>query len=341
MDTCEMKAISEETYQQWFNANYPTLQHCSPFHQPAWLGAVAQGIGFTTCFVGVFEGKELVTAVPGFLMGWRSARLWGSPLRGTMTSYLGPVSVKTLPTGDELVEFIARCNDFVRREWRALSTRFTLRNVPSEGELQLPTNWKRQRSGSYRLDLTGGQPVVWNRLKSDCRRNIRKAKLLEIETMPFEDGQLYYHMLNDTLKRHGTVNLHPERFFSLLLSELVPHDLMWAWSARYEDNIIGVGLFLHDVQEVHFVSGASLPQYGTLPTSYLLHWRAIEEGMRQGLRIFNSDASRVRSIDQFKESFRPVLEKRYTLMWAPGYMRSTQKLFISTTRLLRRVKSRF
>jgi hypothetical protein len=182
---------------------------------------------------------------------------------------------------------------------------------------------------------------LWDQLESDCRRNIRKANRLEIETVPFQDARLYYQMLNDTLKRHGTVSWHTERFFSLLLSELVPRDLMWAWGARYEGNVIAAGLFLHDDQEVHFVSGASLPRYGSLPTSYLLHWRAIEEGTRHGLRVFNSDASRVRSIDQFKESFRPVLERRYTLMWSPGYMRSVQKLFISTTRYSRQVRSHF
>jgi hypothetical protein len=82
-----------------------------------------------------------------------------------------------------------------------------------------------------------------------------------------------------------------------------------------------------------------LPEYGNLPTSYLLHWHTIVAGIRAGLKVFNSDASRVRSIDRFKESFRPTLEKRYTLIWAPSYVYRAQKKLIAGYRHLRRFRA--
>jgi hypothetical protein len=115
---------------------------------------------------------------------------------------------------------------------------------------------------------------------------------------------------------------------------------MWAWGAKYQGQIIAACLFLHDDQEVHFVSGASLPQFGNLPTSYLLHWNAIEKASASGLRVYNSDASQIPSIDQFKESFRPVLEKRFTLIWAPKHVRTAQDIFLSGLTTLRRLQSR-
>jgi hypothetical protein len=154
-----------------------------------------------------------------------------------------------------------------------------------------------------------------------------------------EDAHLFYQMLDETFRRHGTTSWHPERFFQLLIAGLVPRDLLWARGARYEGHIVAAGLFLHDDQEVHYVSGASFPQFGSMPTSYLLHWSAIETAARNGLRVFNSDASRVRSIDQFKESFRPTLDKRYTLIWSPETVYRAQKIFISAYRNLRQFRA--
>jgi hypothetical protein len=257
-----------------------------------------------------------------------------------MTSYLGPVGLEPLEFGDALVELIDACSQFARKEWGVVSSRFTLRDAPPGDKPQLSLSWHCQRPGSYRLDLSPGIDEIWKNLKSDCRRNIRKAQGSGMEVFPLEDAYLYYHMLDATLRRHGTTSWHKERFFRSLLTELVPRDMLWAWGARYEGNLIAGTFFFHDDCEVHHLSGASLPQYGSMPTSYLLHWSAIEKASQSGLKIYNSDASRVPSIDQFKESFRAVRERRLTLMWAPRYIRSIQNIFISSYSKFRKLNSR-
>lgn len=340
MDTRQLKAISNEAYRQWFEANNPHLHHRSPYHHPAWLAAVAHGTRFTTCFIGVFAGRQMVAAVPGFLTGRAPLRLFGSPLRGTMTSYLGPTSLEPITSTAAWIELAEQCDALARREWRAGSTRLTMRNLPAGEELVLPAGWKRQRPGSYRLALQGGEEALWKGLKSDCRRNIRRAQKAGMEIVPLEDAGLYYQMIAATFQRHGTTSWHKENFFQALLATLVPRDLLWAWGVRHEGEIIAAGLFLHDDREVHFISGASQPQFGSLPTSYLLHWQAIQTGAAQGLQVFNSDASRVPSIDKFKESFRPDLERRFTLLCTPGYVRLAQKAFQSSYSRLQAVKSR-
>jgi lipid II:glycine glycyltransferase (peptidoglycan interpeptide bridge formation enzyme) len=115
---------------------------------------------------------------------------------------------------------------------------------------------------------------------------------------------------------------------------------LWSWGARYDGKIVAAGLFLHDDKEAHFLSGASLPAYGSLPTSYLLHWHAIERAAGCGLRSFHSEASKVRSIDRFKESFRPTVERRYTLIWSPRSVRRAEGLFISASGRLRQLRNR-
>jgi hypothetical protein len=335
----QFKTISENKYQSWFEQNYHQLQDRSPFHHPAWLKSSGEGIGLENVYIGILKENDMLGVVPGYLTYRGPVRLFGSPMRGTMTSYLGPTGLDLADHSEEMVDLITQCNEFIRKQWHVQYARFTVRNAPSNGKLALVKNWKQQRAGSYRLDITPGEEAVWKGLKSDCRRNIRKARKAGIEIAPLHDTEIFYQMLDETFRRHQTTSFHTPRFFQKLMDELVPADCLWPMSAIYNGQTIAVGLFLHDDREVHYLSGASSPEFGNLPTSYLLHWNAIEKGIRAGLKIFNSDASRVRSIDRFKESYRPTLEKRYTLIWAPSYIYKAQKKYISGYRNLRRFQS--
>jgi hypothetical protein len=341
MSSYQIKAITPEEYRAWFERNYSSLHHRSPFHHPAWLESVCRGVRFGLRVAGAYQGSDLVVALPGFWTRQGPFGLFGSPLRGTMTSYLGPVSLAPIETKAEMLDLILQFNQFVRQQWKGTYNRFTLRDAPPDGLLEMETNWKQQRPRSYRLDLRRGEEALWKGLESDCRRNIRKAQNAGLEIVPVDDPHLFFSILDDTFRRHGTVSWHSERFFELAIGELIPRDLMWAWGAKHQGEIIAVGLFLHDDREMHFISGASLPKFGSFPTSYLLHWHAILTAAGAGLQVFNSDASRVRSIDQFKESFRPELERRYTFIWAPNQVQVAQKAFLSTFKYIRKMRSKF
>jgi hypothetical protein len=303
------------------------------------LKSSGQGIGFENVFVGILKAGEMVGVMPGYLARRGPVRLFGSPMRGTMTSYLGPIGFGITSQPEGMVDLIMQCNAFIRKQWHVQYARFTVRNAPTVGKLAMDKNWQQQRAGSYRLDISVGKDAVWEGLKYGCRRNFRKAREAGIEIMPLQDSSLFIDMLDATLQRHQTTRFQSARFFQKLLDELVQVDCLWPLSAIYNGKEIAVGLFLRDNREVHFISGASSPEFGNLPTSYLLHWHAIERGIQNGLKIFNSDPSRVSSIDRFKESFRPTLEKRYSLIWAPSYLYKAQKKFIAGYHNLRRFQA--
>jgi len=338
MKSRNLSVLTQEQYRRWFERCSGQLHHRSPFHHPAWLEAAGRGVDFELRFIGIHEGDNLTGALPGFLTRRGPFRLFGSPLRGTMTSYLGPVGLD-LKTDAELFHLLESCCDFACREWGASYARFTLRDAPKAVPTGLGANWEQQRPRSYRLDLSPGKDALWARLKSDCRRNIRRAQQLGIQIVPLVDPHLFFEILQETFKRHGTTSWQSERFFELVMAGLVPRDLLWAWGASYQGQVVAVGLFVHDDQEMHFISGASLPEYGSLPTSYLLHWHAIQTAVDSGLRIYNSDASQVRSIDQFKESFRPSLDERYSLIWAPSHVRYALQFFMAAYPRFQRMKN--
>jgi hypothetical protein len=340
MNLSRLSNISSKEYQEWFECHYPFVHGRSPFHNPAWLETVARVLKFKAIYIAAYDNEELVSVIPGFLYRRGLLRLFGSPMRGTMTSYLGPVSIRPIQGDQARIDLLTTCSSFVRKEWHAAYSRFTLRDEPVELP-KLGKNCSDQTPGSYRLDLSKGVDGLWKGLESDCRRNIRRARDAGMEIVPLEDAGLFYRMIDETFRRHGSTSFHKENFFHALLSELVPRDLLWPWGVKYKGEIIAGALFLHDDREVHFISGASFPNYGSLPTSYLLHWNAIEVATKMGLRIFNSERSRIPTIDKFKESFRPILEERYTLICAPSYLRSTQKIFIRAYSRLRKFNSQF
>ncbi len=335
-----LRTIDEARYTAWFDANRSDLRYRGPYHDPAWLRAVARGTGFHLGFIGVLDGAELIAAVPGFLAQRGPFHLFGSPLRGTMTSYLGPVALDDRFEGTGQRDLVHACADFARREWHASHTRCTVRDAPPQLLPPLGPGWHEQRPGSYRLDLSPGEDALFRGLKSHCRRNVRKAEREGVEIVSLDDANLFYRILQDTFRRHGTSSWHSARFFNSLMQELPSRGLLWGWGARYREQIIAAGLFLHDENEVHFISGASLQKYGALPTSYQLHWHAIATGAGMGLRTFNSDASGIPSIDQFKETFNPVRERRNTLMWSPPSIQIAQRAFRSWSRNIRRLRSK-
>ena len=335
-----LRELDADAYAAWFRATRPLLEGRSPFHEPDWLGAAASGVGFRLGFIGAYEGDELTAAVPGFLARRGPLRLFGSPLRGTMTSYLGPVAVGPRPSEEAQRELIVRAADFARRRWHTRYVRFTVRDAPEAVTFALGPDWHQQRPPSYRVDLTPGEDAVFASFKSSCRRNVRKAAREGVEIVPFEDPRGFHRLLRDTFRRHDSSTWHSPRFFESVIGRLAPRGLLRGWGACYEGEIIAAGLFFHDEREIHFLSGASATGHGNLPTSYLLHWHAIADAIREGIQVFNSEASGVRSIDEFKETFNPARERRGTLMCAPPPVWKAQRAFLKWHKGMQRFRSR-
>jgi hypothetical protein len=344
MDNWRFEKMSPEKYREWFNVNRLLLQHRSPFHDPHWLETVERAANVESGYVGVYEGRDLTAVIPGFL-AWRGPfLLYGSPLNGMMTSYVGPVSPGPLWLEQRQMELLIACASFVRKTWGPAHIRFALGEAPTHRQ-NLNGNWKDRRPGTYRLNLSIGIEELWKGLESECRMNVRRAQDAGMSIVPFRDASLFYRTIDESFGRQNAPNWQKTSFFQSFFNQIGSHDMLWAWGVKYEGNIIAGALFLHDDQDIIFIGGASLPQFSSLPTRYLLHWSAIELAAKMGIRTFHWNKRNIQSLDRFKESWGPALEERYTLIWAPGYsyVRSARKLFTravsSTSLLARRLKT--
>jgi len=77
--------------------------------------------------------------------------LFSSPLRGIMTSYLGPVSLVLIEAQEDMLALIKQVNQFIRQQWKAAYNRFTLQNAPADGLPEMDLNWK-QRGKNHKIN---------------------------------------------------------------------------------------------------------------------------------------------------------------------------------------------
>ncbi len=82
-----VEVLSMEQYRRFLSEQEP---HATTlYHDPAWLESVQAGLGLEATVLGLMEAGEAVAVLPGFLSRKWGVRLFGSPLRGSMTPYQG------------------------------------------------------------------------------------------------------------------------------------------------------------------------------------------------------------------------------------------------------------
>lgn len=334
-----LEVLPLASYAAWYHQRAGRWPGQSPYHHPSWLEAVAAGSSHQIAIIGFRDGPHLVGAMPGFLTHRGPLRLYGSPLRGTMTAYLGPIGDLPMDQPNAAADLIEATGHFIRRTWLVQYAEITLPTAPVD-YMTLGAGWRSDSTGSYVVDLRPGREAVWANLKARCRRNIRKAERLGLRIVPLTDTALYYRMLVDTYRRRETVPTFSERFYQSILERLVPLDLLWAWGVEYQGTIIAAGLFLHDEDQIHYLSGASLSEYRTIPASYLLHWQAMTSAMAAGLSAYDFVGRGIPSIDQFKEAFNPAPTDYWSVNWASRPAHLAKQAFLKALPHLRRIQLR-
>lgn len=339
-DTASLTAqeIGGADYAQWYVHHATKLHGRSAFHHPGWLRVAEEGSGQKLIYIGILKDGTLVAAAPAFLKRVGPLKFFGSPLRRTMTPCLGPVWLSEKGVETSQVELAKVCGAFARRHWGASYTEFCFREPVTLGHESLDSSWEYRKLTTYYLDLAQGEHKLWSRLRTRCRRHVRKGQQLGMRIVPLTDPRVYYEMLNETFGRRGSSLLHSEKFFRLML-EKIPPEVLWAWGVEHEANIIAAGIFIRDDHEVHYLSGASSSKFRTFPTSYLLHWHAITKSIEAGLQIYDlGGRGPTENLDLFKKSFDPEIAEWSLLTQTSSHIRYARDMVVHSLPLMRKIK---
>ena len=309
-----VEPISWEVYHAFLTASHGPL--ATLFHHPCWLQSVAAGLPVQVVLLGLFDADSMVGVLPGFMAKRGPFGAFGSPLRGTMTPYLG-----WLLRPGQVYATEAVLEATYRHCRRSLGCQFVEIGFlipPSELRTgDVPRGWESEHPETYRLDLRDGEDALWKNLEQRGRNLVRKARKLGVlvEQAPDENTvKEFYAMLRETLQRQHAVSPHPESFFAALYEHLAPAGMLELLTAKHEGRIVAGALFVRNQDEAHLISAASRSESLHLSPNNLLLWEAIARNAKAGVAVLDLGGKGHPGIDKFKESFGP-LPYAYTIVW--------------------------
>ncbi len=279
----------------------------TPFHRPEWLLGVADGLAYACTFVRVTDQDEAACLIP-WLHGRRGPfTIWGSPVPGSMTPYIGPVPLHPLPAGRGMAVTVDAA------EYLMISRRVSLMSLGfQEGDATAidADKWGVSAPETYLLDLNQDEDTLWKGLKSRARGVVRKAETEGVEVGPADDPAVlesFYQMLLETFKRRGATPPHSLGLYQSLWRHVHPAGMLRVLVARHHGKPVSIGLFLHDDRTVHFLSGASDPEALASGAASAVQWNLIRWAARSGRETYDLGGKGIPSIDKFKESFGPEI----------------------------------
>lgn len=157
------------------------------------------------------------------------------------------------------------------------------------------------------VDLTKSKETIWDEFTSSNRTHIRQAQDAGITVQPAADHSdvAAFHEIYQSAMDAKDASQHyrfPASFFSDLVS---PHDgIGTLLVSRYEDEIVGGSLLVHDDTTVNEYVRASDPEYWDLGLNNFLCYRAIWEMHGRGYDRLDFQGGRPGVFD-FKKAFSP------------------------------------
>ena len=266
------------------------------FHETPWLEHI-QSIhpkGRLRFFEIIEEGRR-----QGYLCALHVRKavlnIYGSPLGGTGTNYMGPVVNRDIDQNS----LAHALRTFTKR---SPLTHLELTNDVLETEKMLSHGFELHPGVTHMLELSGNEGDAWSQLKSVCRNRIRKAEKNQLEVEVTEDLSLadeYYEQFIEVYGKQGMITpFGPERPRSLMQC-LVPAKRILPLRIIHQGETVATGLFPYDENSIYFWGAASWLGHHKLCPNELLHWEVIKFAISRSIPRYNMCGG----TSQFKDKF--------------------------------------
>jgi len=160
---------------------------------------------------------------------------------------------------------------------------------------------------TYLLDVaTPSENELWDQLASTCRNRIRKARKSNVSVEFETDASFideFWEMSLDVFAKWGLRPQFSKSLLSRMRDELADGGIS-TLTARRDGQRIAMLLLLIDHRSMYYLAGGSLPELNRFAPNNLLHWEAILEAKRMGLRSYDF-VSASGTAGKFKKTFGP------------------------------------
>lgn len=257
-------------------ASYPDA---TVFHTSAWHQGLDEALPGRSVRFQIEMGGAVCGHWCGFLVKKFGIRVFGAPLPGTATDYMYPLFSKA-PAVDAFLDSV--------RTW-ASRNRVGLVEVGGEyfdeGSLTA-AGYRLRPTRTYRVDLSGGEEVVWQRLKPAMRNKIRKAEkhgVTVIEDTSPAFAREFSDMLRSVFNRQGKAPSYDLRRIEIVTKLLANAGRLTALTAMRDNQRLASMILLHDSKAAYFWAGASYPKAYPYGANDIIQWRALQLAMARGL----------------------------------------------------------
>jgi CelD/BcsL family acetyltransferase involved in cellulose biosynthesis len=228
------------------------------YHVPEWLAFLDDVAPGRRLELGIYRGGCLVGLLPGREVRIGPLRLFGSPMPGWCTEYMGPVWMGS--AGDD--DFFAALERYLADAGfhHAEISRPPPAFPPREG-------WATESGMAYQADLTPDGEAMMAGFTKSCRKSIRRAQRAGV-TVSFTDDEkfidIYYSQLQEVFaKRDQRPTYSLERVRSLWRHMRPTGRLLTAW-ASVDGEVIAT--------RIDLVGKSRLRSFGSASRQTALHY---------------------------------------------------------------------
>jgi hypothetical protein len=277
----------ERIYEQLsgLNFRFDSRQQRTIYQAPAWLNYLAETQDGEPVIAALKEGQKTIGHFTGLIIRKFGIRILGSPFPGWSTDYMG----LTLAPHVNRRLAIRALMDFAFGQLGCLHLEGMDRQTTEADLCGLGVHYRLYRS--FEVDLTRNQDELFAKMKSACRRCIRKADregifIEEAHDLEFADD--YYAQLQDVFRKQRLVPTYGiERVRQLIRCFDPTGHLLLLRARNRQGRCIATGIFPHLNGVMHFWGGASWRHSLSLRPNEALQWGAMRIGKRKGIRIYD------------------------------------------------------
>lgn len=254
------------------------------FHSSAWHRGLNDALPGQVVRFQIEAGGEVCGHWCGFLVSKFGMKVFGAPLPGTATDYMYPLFSTAPAAGD----FLAAV-----RTW-ASARRVGLIEVGGEyydDHSLTAGGYRLQPTRTYRVDLSGGEDAVWQRLKPAMRNKVRKAEKQGVAVVE-DTSPAFPHEFSDMLRsvfnRQGKAPSYDQRRIEAVIAALGPSGNLSTLTAIRDNQRLASVILLHDAKTSYFWAGASYPSAYPFGANDIIQWRAMQLAMSRGSTCYDA-----------------------------------------------------
>ena len=275
-----IKEINRNEYQEFWIVNKGAV-----FQDSNWLDCVL-GHGEKALFYGKYVGNTLDNAFPLVI---RKGRLFSFVNQALSTPFLGWVK----PEDPELIrQFVKKIK--LTGYWYAVN--------------QQVSDWK--STVTYQIDLTKEKKVLFNNLRKDKQRNIKKAINDKISISIESDIEKIMTLVIMSLKRQNK-SFEDLSYVQKILSDYTNHFQVNAWDG---ETCLSSLLFVYDTTTVYYILGGFNTKINNYTAGPFAMWNAILKAKEMGIQVFDFEGSIIPNIAEYFSSFGSV-KKYYSYIY--------------------------